>query len=346
VTRIDGEVLAQDNPWPYKTWPVSVGVNYLLPHMANGANSVELSRGYQDWMNNIASHLEMYSRMFADPSVMVEKGALAEDLEKKKAIIPNLAGKVWRLAKGGMNRVKVQEPQALPPTLFTILEMLRGWDQDLKGVHDIAQGRASKGDQTLGELNKLDRNTRQRVAMQGAMLDVWLKQCGNGIVEVMQRNYTIGDYVRYAGMDESTVKASISWTQAMQEAGVDVSMEPTSTLPFDEEREQARYLKAYELVGPAMLEDVLKKLKVQNVQDILQRHELLGPFQALMEMAAENGMGPDQVAQAISQQLAIMQDLTGAAGPPAPQQPTQQGSIVDMKDLVGDRQREAEPLGV
>jgi hypothetical protein len=310
IIRIDHDFLESDDAWPYKTWPVSVGVNYLLPHMWQGANAVELSRGFQDWMNNLASHMEMYSRFFADPIVEVERGALQADLERKKVpILSNVAGAVVRLARGGIGKIRVREPVALPPTLFQIYELLKEQDQDLKGVHDVDQGRASRGQQTLGELQMLNRNSRQRLAMQGAMLDVWLKQMAVGIVELMQTNYAVEDYVRIVGPDKESVMSSIRWSTDMQKAKLDVSFEPTSTMPVDEDKELERYIKAYELVGPAMLPQVLLKLKIAKVDEIVGRHGVLGPFQELMEQAQENGRSSQDVMVAIQQVLASMNEL-------------------------------------
>ncbi len=332
VLRLGEQTIVADQPWPYERWPFAVAPAYLMPHRWEGPNFVEMSRGYQDWMNEIASHLTMYIKFFSDPVTAVEQGALARGpRKKKKSVIPNWAGAVLRLRPGKIDRVKRFEPPALPQTIFQIFEMFKIADQDQKGVHDIAQGRQSKGDQTLGELNMLNRNTRQRIGLQGVMLDEWLKQIALCVVELMQRHYTVGDWVRYTGDEPEAVQSATLWTQEMASAKFDVILEPVSTLPYDDEREAAKYMNAYGVVGEAMLEELLVKLKIQNIPEIMQKHQIVGPLVQLMEMAGEQGMAPEQLFAAIMQQLKLMQSMSAESqggpqqtlpnqGQPQPQQ--------------------------
>ena len=128
------------------------------------------------------------------------------------------------------------------------------------------------------------------------------------------------DYVRIVGPNKDDVVSSIKWTEGAQTAKLDVVFEPTSTMPVDEERETERYLKAFELVGDALLPEVLKQLKIPNVDDVIKRHGILGPFQQLMEVAQENGISSEDVVAAIQQALGSLNELNdNTTGQPQPQ---------------------------
>ena len=302
VLRLDEDLIVEDQAWNYQSWPFAIGVGYLLPHLWNGVNCVELSRGFQDWMNIVASHLLMYVKYFGDPQWEVEEGALAKDKEKKKLTIPNWAGAIVRFAKGGLGRARRTPPPPLPATLFEIFGLLKDADQDLKGLHDVATGKASGGN-TLGELQMLNRNTRQRIALQGAMHDVWLKQIARGVVELMQTHFEVGDWVRYAGDTQETRAAAVQWTSKMADVKFDIVMEPVSTLPYDKERKAMQFIEAYKLAPEtsraAMFEDLLKVLEIPNIKALINKDAMLGPLAQLTQMAMQSGLGPDQLLQAL-----------------------------------------------
>jgi hypothetical protein len=317
VVRIDEKFIAEDVAWTYDRWPFCVSPGYLLPHTWQGHNCVELSRGMQDWMNIIGSHLTNYVKFFGDPQIWVEREALAQydKNKKKRPTFPNWAGAVVEFAKGAINRgaAKINQPPSLPATFFNIFGLFKEADQDLKGVHDVAQGRASSGKHTLGELEMLNRNTRQRIALQGVLLDEWLRQIAEWVVDLMQENFQAGQWVRYVGEDPEAKAATVQWTEKMADANYDIILEPISTLPYDEERELLKYIEAYKLAGPAMLETILKKMKIPNSKEILTKHEIIGPLTQLMELAQQNGMGPEELMAAMEQQLQTLGQMAGRA---------------------------------
>jgi len=311
VIRLDNDIIVEDVAYQYRRWPFAVSVHYMLPHVWNGVNAVELSRGFQDWMNTIASHMTNYIKYFSDPVALVEDGALSKGSEKKKkTFVPNWAGAVIRLTKGAIGRgaFKRESPPSLPQSLFQLFDMFKEADQDLKGIHDVAQGKAAGGETTLGEVQLLNRNTRQRVAMQGAFLDEWLNQIANQLVDLMQIHLKPDQWVRYAGETQDTVGGTLKWTQQLADAKFDVSLEAASTLPTDEERDIAKYLQAYEIAGPSMLEETLKKMKIQNVDEILQKHQVVGPLQIMMQLAQEAEVPFEQLVSMIQTQIELLTD--------------------------------------
>lgn len=309
VIRIDEQIKVVDAPYESNNgWPFAVSWHYPLPHMWQGANAVELSRGYQDWMNVTTSHMTNYIKHYGDPKVLVEDGAIARSKDKKRTLgIPNWAGGVVRLARNAIGKIQILTPPAMPSALFNFYEMMKRGDQDLKGSQDVTSGRGSSGEQTLGELEILNRNSNQRIAMQGTFLDEWLVQIATGVVELMQKTLTIGDWVASMDPTQDAVMSSMQWTKEMADTRWDVNLEATSTLPYDEGREVAKLEQAVDKLGPAMFEPYLRKLNLDiDVDEVLSNHGILGPFSQMMEQANEAGIDPQAIMAAIQQQASLL----------------------------------------
>jgi len=321
--RLDDECIVTDDAWPYDKWPVAVGVNYMLPHIWNGLNGIELVREMQDYLNNISCHFLNNVKHHSDPAWIVEDSVLMHKnpKSKKPLTISNAAGAIIKVVRGGINKIKRQEAKEIPQSLFALYEVFKTTIQDIDGVHDIAQGKASNKKNTLGELQMLNRNTRLRISMQGSILDSTLKDVGMGIAELMRVNLPVERWVRLIGENKESVQSSMRWTNKMASTKYDIQMVPASTLPYDEERELAKYDKATELVGPVplLLEKYLQKLGIPDYKQVMMQHEIAGPLTQLLEMAQELGMGPEHLLQAIQIQLQLLQQTQA----PAEEQPQQ-----------------------
>lgn len=309
VVRLDREFIAVNDSWDYSVWPYIVTPLYILPHLWMGHNCAVLSRGYDKWMNRIGSNLTNYIENFGEPQFWVENGAMAKGKNNKKVKISNKPGKVLKFVRGGIERAKRVPPAQLPSALFNIFGLFRRSDQDSSGSQDISKGASSPGTQTKGEVQLKDRNAKQRVALKGAFLDEWLKQLAVVVSELMMKHYTVGDWVAWTGNDAESVDSAIKWTQELADAQFDVVLEATSTLPFDDEREEAKLIKANEIANNTLLPEVLKKLGVPNVKEVLARHPIHGLLVGLMEQAKEAGLGPDDVAAALRKQLDTLVEL-------------------------------------
>ena len=302
----------------YRKPPYAIAPNMILPHIWQGSNLVELSTGFQDYMNSFASHFLNWSKFFGDPILNIQDNNWSKH---NKGVIANSPGQIrwFKDIKG----YKVDQPPSLPQGAFELYELFKEQDQDLKGIHDVAQGKAGSGSQTLGEIDKLNRNTRLRVAVKGIIQNIWIKQIAHGMVELLQAHMTTTDWGRLVGPEQDKVISSQRWTQGLADAKVDIRFEAATTLPFDEEREVAKYVKAFEITGPSMLEDVLRKMKIPNVDKILKKHELLGILGKLIETAAEANVPPDQLMAVLQQQISAIADQE--PGAPGPQSPPPQG---------------------
>lgn len=330
--RVDHECVVEDRAWPYSRWMVSAGVNYMLPHIANGLNGVEMLRSLQDYTNNIHCHTFNIVRNFSDPTHYVEEGAYPAK-KKPETPIVNKPGKTVFVATGANRQKKIytEDGHDIPIGLLRLHELFKEASKDNSGIHDVAQGKAS-GTNTLGELQMLNRSTRLRVGMQGLILDDSLRGVGQGCAELIQHHLPIHRWVRRLGPERGAMMASVQWTQSLKEARYDVFMETASTLPYDEERELAKYKEALNVAGPElMMEAYLQKLGISNIAEIMTKHPLVAPFRQLLEMAKQMGMGSEELLAAIQAQLAQIQPLLapaqGGPGAGAPPQGAQSGEV-------------------
>ncbi len=325
--RIAGECIVEDRPYPYSRWNLSVGVNTFLPHIWQGGNAVEQTSGLQRQVNLIHTHLIQNIKHHGSTQWVVEEGAVTtKDETDGKTYIPNEAGSVIGVAPGRLNDVKQAPPPPMPNWFFQMESLLRERSQDIQGLHDVTLGKGASGQQTLGETKMINGSDQLRSTLQAASLYIFLIQIGYGMLEMMQSHYEIDRWVRTAGEGRESQVGAVQWSQDLVNARMDIQIEPGSTAPNDEREEIARYGKATELIGPAMFRPMLKKLKIVDVDEILADHELLGPFTAIKEQAAEMGMGDEQIMMAFQQVLqqftmaqAAMEQQQQGPGPAGPE---------------------------
>lgn len=320
TVRLDNEVIVEDKPFPYERWPIAVGVNYLLPHVWQGLNSIEMGLNMQDYYNNLYTHILNNVRHHSDTQWVVEEDALAKDKnnpEESLAYIPNSSGSVIRVVAGAISRIRREPPVGMPSWIENLDPMLYRRFQDLQGMQDPAMGKGSAEQKTFRGLRMLNQNTQIRIGLQETSLHRFLTQTGYIFTELMAEHYTDKRWVRHLGTDRKSVMASMQWTKDMAKARYDLEMVAHSTLPYDEQEEKGLYMKLAELMGRPMFETMLEKLGIEEVDDILLKDAILGPLTQLLEMAQENNLPPEAIMQAVQAQL---EQLTSQLQP-AGQQP-------------------------
>lgn len=308
--RLDGECIVEDRPYPYERQPIAVGVNFLLPHLWNGLNSVETSIHTQSYLNYIHTNLLHNVMHHGNSQWVVEEDALStRDLQNDSEInIPNHAGGVIKTAQGKLNAVRREPPPPMPSWLFGIIGELKENIKDIKGRQNVGMGKGMKEEHTLGEVKLLQMNQDIRVSMQETSLFIFYTQIGYSMLEYISKNYEIGRWVQHLGPNRSSLIGSIKWTEGMANARYDLVLEPTSSQPYNYQEEIQRYKMATDLMGPAMYREMLEKLKIPNVDDIIQKHELLGPFEAFMQLIRQSNIPPDAAMAALQDTLAQIQD--------------------------------------
>ena len=280
VNRLGDDIILnpklEDQQYPYSQWPFIVTPHYLLPFMWQGVDAVQMYKTHHDMINVTVSHMVNNMKMFGDPKVLVEKGALDADPKTQKAYkILKGAGSVIRLALGGRKRFEIVPPMPLASAHTALYQLFTQEFQNIVGLQDIAQGKAPRsGDTTAREASILAISANDRIALQSIYEDSWVKQTARTMLELAQKHYEAGRWVRIIGEDEI-----VGITQIMQQQKnmrFDVEIVPGTTLPFDEERNIAKLLQANELLlNPTptpILPEILRAMEIPKWKEILQQH--------------------------------------------------------------------------
>lgn len=307
ILRIAKKVL-EDKPYEYSRWPFVVTPHYLLPHMWQGVDSVQMYKDAQDMINTSVSHLFNNLKMFGDPKIAVETGAIATPpgRNSKHYKIGCGAGSIIRLVKGALSRgsFKILDPPQPSATALSLYQLFAQEYKNIQGLQSIARGEKTPGKMSATESVHLAMSSEDRIALQSVYEEVWVIECCKLIAEISQKNYDPGRWIRIVGEDQIAGVAEI--TQQMKDVRFDVSIIPGTTLPFDEEKRIEKYLKAYELtkdpMPSPMLPDMLRILDIHNWKKILEQHQayqLYMQFVQLYEAVKAGEVTPEQATQMI-----------------------------------------------
>ncbi len=319
----EGEQVYKESRWPFTVMPY-----HILPHMWQGGNAVEMSRNNNDFLNITISSMVNQVRRTADPTKIIEAGALAKGrdgkVRSKHDDITGL-GRIIIAARGKLKAIGNYQEPPLDPAVERLAMVLKQDIDDQMFMQDVARGAAQKGDQTKAEIVRLNQNALDYVGLQGIFLDKWIDDTGTLIAELCQRNYEPGRLMKMLA-DEN--KTSTKLEQSDLDVRFDVNIEPGSTLPFDEEKKQQEYAAAYQLlenpVPNPMIEDMLRVLNISKRKEILSKYQGLQMFRQFIQMGAMmNEMEPEKV-QAFIQasgvpELQQLAQLLMQAGQLAPQ---------------------------
>jgi hypothetical protein len=287
----------KENPnaqkYPYSRWPFVVTSHYLLPHMWQGIDSHIIGMEHQDFINISASHLLNNMKLYGDPKVAIETGALETNPRTKKHF------KVYQLF--------VQEYK------------------NTTGLQDVARGIGGKSGETATARRLDSLSSNDRIRLQSMQEDEWAKTLMNLIAEVIQDKYDVGRFVRIVGEDGIIGAQQI--TSDLKQIPFDVDIEPGKTLPFDKTEQVQNLEKAAQLVANpvpnVMTPELLRAYEVPNWQKILQRYQGWQQFAQFVQLlgAVQNGEIPPE--QALAQ---LAQRIQQAA--PQPEQEQQNAGNV------------------
>lgn len=316
----------EEQVYPHSQWPFVVVPHYLLPHMWRGINAVELYRSPQDMINISVSHLFNNMKLFGDPKIAVENDAIAKNPKTKRHFtIGAGAGAIIRLARGGLQRFKILDPSPNSAGATLLYQLFTQEFKNLTGLQDIAQGKR-KGRTTATEAQYLALSSHDRIALQAAYEDEWIRRLMVLDAEISQRHYDEGRFVRIVGEDRIVGTTQI--TQNMKDIRFDVNIEPAASLPFDEEKRQASYLQAYQLLSDPvpnpLLPDVLRILNIPNWKKIINQHTGWRNFAQLQQLFTAVKEGEVTIPDATK---LIIQRLTQIA------QQEGQGNIVNGQEV-------------
>lgn len=306
--------------YPYSRWPYNVLPYHLLPFMWQGCNAVEPSKASQDNLNVAVAHLLHHIKVGANPIRIIESNTLAR--RRKGGSVQTVtgdAGEILFVKKGRKDGIKNLENNPMHSEVFTAIQMLRNDIKDQQFMSDVARGMTS-GNKSASEAVRLDTNAHDMVSLRSHLLDRWIEGTAKVIAEIAQKNYDTDRRVRIIGINGFQTNTQID--QTLKEVEWDLEIEPGSTLPFDEVRQQQNYMTAYEFlkdpVPNPLLEDILRILKIANRQKVLAKYMPLQLFRQFLAMSVQMGQvgqqqpqpGPDGKTpdpQAVAQQKVMAQ---------------------------------------
>lgn len=339
-----------DQKYKYSRWPFIVMPHYLLPHMWQGINAVEMYKSVQDMINISISHLTNHMKQFGDPRIAIETGALDSPPGSKKSAykIGSGAGAIIRLVRGGLNRMKIIDPPNTSPVIGSLYQLLSQEFKNLTGLQGIATGQPLKSDSSATEASLLMMSATDRVFLQNVYEEEWVRQCAGLIAEIVQDKYDVGRMVRIVGQDK--VQSATEINQKIKDVKFDIAIMPGSMLPFDEEKKIAKYLKAYELLSQPipnpMLPEMLRTLEIPNWQKMLQQSEMYQKFIQFTQLyeGVKTGKIPPQNAVAMLMQAMGQQWNKETKGGliPVPQELGKEKISLNYKDAPDDIKRQIE----
>ncbi len=280
----------EEQVYPYRKWPFAICYNAALPHVWQGLNSVEMGKGLQDYINTTLAHQANHVKLFGDPVVIVEEGAIAgaEDNKGVARKLKAVAGAIWKVTKGGIDRVRREPAPQMGNALTEFYALLAQELRDQTGVQDVALGRSKGSGETATEVVTRDTNSRLRIGHKSILQDRFIIGVMERTADLDQLHMSPGDKARITG-DGPT---RITLEEDMLALDFDVTLDAGTALPFDEERKQERYEVALGHVGPAMLPEYLDVMKIEEKDVILARHEAWQQFEQFL--AAQEQMQQGQ----------------------------------------------------
>ena len=290
--------------------------HYLLPHMWQGIDGVQLYKTQQDMINVSVSHLVNNMKQYGDRKILMERGAIdvPKGRDKEHFKVGKGAGRIIRLAAGAIsrNKIKFVEPANVPPAAAMLYGLFAQEFKNIQGLQDIARGIQKPGETTATESQMLAISSNDRIALQNIYEDDWVRENAGLMAEIMQNKYDPGRMVRILGQDG--VPGIMQITQQMKNLRFDIDIIPTLVLPFDKERRVLNHEKAVQMIATnptsPMLPDMLKLYEIRNWKKILQQTEawvLFQQFNQIFQQVAEGKLDPrialQQLVQFATQKL-------------------------------------------
>jgi hypothetical protein len=296
-----GDTVLIDEPHKYSRWPFVITPHYLLPHMWQGIDGVQLYKSTQDMLNISVSHLFNNLKQYGDRKVAIEEGAIRVPKNKDKAHykVGKGAGSIIRLALGGLKRIKFIEPSQVPPAATQFYGLMAQEFKNIQGLQSIARGEKQPGKMTATEASFLTISANDRIQLQSVYEDQWIKETASLIAEVIQDRYEPQRWVRILGEDDIPGIQQI--TQKLKTVKFDVDIMSGLTLPFDKEKRQQAFFAANQIVtqpvASPMTDILLKELEIPGWQKILKRYQSWQQFMQflqLMEAVKTGQITPEQ----------------------------------------------------
>lgn len=298
-----GDTVLSDEPYEYSRWPFIITPHYLLPHMWQGTDAVQLYKSTQDMINVSVSHLLNNVKQYGDRKLMMEEGAIRVPKGKNKSHykVGKGAGSVIRLALGGLKRLKFVEPSQIPPAVTQFYGIMAQEFKNIQGLQSIAKGEKQPGKMTATEASFLTISANDRIQLQSVYQDQWIEETAGLLAEILKNKYEPERWVRIIGEDDLLGIQQI--TEGMKNTKFDVNITPGLTLPFDKEKRLAAFATADEItsrpIASPMTDILLKELEIPGWQKILKRYESWQQFKQFLQLMEAVTVGEITVEQGL-----------------------------------------------
>lgn len=280
ILRVGETILNKDRKdqvWRYRRWPFAFGYNQVLPHVSEGLNATEMAKNLQDRVNLAERHVMNIVKFFSDPVTYFEEGAFADG-----GLPVNRAGAARKLNKGGLKKINREQGVPITPGMMNVLANWKADLRDQTGGQEVGMGRrATGGKQTATETLALHTSTKLRPAMSNMLLDDAVITHFENLLEQGQRMYTTGYMVRVLGEKNADTIHEIKESDA--DVRLDVGLEVTTSLPFDQEKSKTEALAIYDRLGIPFLPQLLDAFDREDKDEIL---EAVQAWQMLQEQLA------------------------------------------------------------
>ena len=324
VGRGNKAIILNDKPvndedaqrWWMRDWPFLIGMNMPLPgNTWRGMDSGVMLKHIQDAINDVFRHWEMHVRLFADPRVMAEDGALPKDTNQGEQVdLQSCAGAYWKLADGALRQGKfrVDPPPPGSETMFRLMDLLQQQFDNLSGVHEIIRGQQG-AKMTATQSLQLQTNSRLRVGSQAWYADQYVVRLLTLAMIIDLRHRGEGDQIEIIDRKGGEELKELTREAIDMEYGLE--MRVVTALPWDNERTQEKAIALLESFGGSLslaktvLETFSKDIPSLDVEAILQQMSEAADAQAEAEAAAN---APPPAAEPPTEEIDVSKEAPDA----------------------------------
>lgn len=274
--------------WELPSWPFVMFTNFELPHTHMGLNGVEMAKGSQQAVNVAASAIASNLKHFGHPITKVEKDALVKDPKNPNKKFVAEPGKVIELEPNKLGAIGYMEPPSMSQNVMVQLQTHSGMVKRIMGTPDVFQGFSASGSQTAEEVARLATASSMRSGLVATNLDEFDKKIMQIVLEFDRAYLTDEDSVRLLGDKQGRKMLSLRAVgDNFFNVEMDIELDVTSTLPYENERRKQEALQLYQILGPAYIDRVLDAYEVKNKDEILDKIAAWQQIQQIMTMQQE-----------------------------------------------------------
>ena len=258
---------------------------------------IRIVRPIQEYINKILSLIMAHAANSANVKVFVPRGSVSKKVMNEEFAKAG-AGVIEYDAELGVPVVAAPVP--LPNELYKNLADAREMIQEILGVYAFGQGDVRQSPDTFKGTVVMDEFAQRRIKTKREDIESSLTQLGIVVLEMIQKLYTKPKVFRILQPNHKPDKVSINepvfdnvtkdFQYMLNDVTVgeyDLIVVPGSTLPSTRWGLFDYYERLVNIVGPAMIPELLKKSDIPNWEEVLERANLINQLQGQLQQAGE-----------------------------------------------------------